>query len=133
MPADESQDIILPVYFTIKGRDLKGVAITTRSTGEMIQILRAAVQVPEEHSNAGLVVKYPPLGPVGKKLHIYSSKDRPTQAILSVKHRGYWFYIDDSDLRTKYFYNIVRTLWGLSMAASTDTTSAPVLTLPVSR
>jgi hypothetical protein len=103
MAADESQDIILPVYFTIKGRDFKGVAITTRSTGEMIQILRAAVQVPEEHSNAGLAIDFPPMGPIGEKLRIHSSKDRPTQATVSVKHRGYWFYIDDSDLRTKYF------------------------------
>jgi hypothetical protein len=99
----------------------------------MIQILRAAVQVPEEHSSAGLAIEYPPMGPIGEKLHIYSSKDRPTQAILSVKHRGYWFYIDDRDLRTKYFYSAVRTLWGLSIAASDDPTSAPVLTLPVSR
>ena len=133
MPADESQDIILPVYFTVKGKDLKGVAITTRSTGDMIQILRAAVQVPEEHSKAGLTLNYPPMGPVGEKLHIYSSKDRPRQAIVSVKHRGYWFYIDDSDLYTKFFYSIVRTLWGLSIASSTDRTSTPVLTLPVSR
>jgi hypothetical protein len=133
MPADESQDIILPVYFTVKAQDLKGVAITTRSTGDMIQILRAAVQVLEEHSSAGLAIEYPPMGPIGEKLHIYSSKDRPTQAILSVKHRGYWFYIDDRDLRTKYFYSAVRTLWGLSIAASDDPTSAPVLTLPVSR
>jgi hypothetical protein len=99
----------------------------------MIQILRAAVQVPEEHANAGLAMDFPPMGPVGEKLHIYSSKDRPTQAIVSVKHRGYWFYIDDRDLRTKYFYSAVRTLWGLSIAASDDPTSAPVLTLPVSR
>jgi hypothetical protein len=133
MPADESQDIILPVYFTIKAQNLKGIAISTRSTGDMIQILRAAVQVPEEHLKAGLSIVYPPVGPVGEKLHIYSSKDRPTQAILSVKHRGYWFYIDDGDLRTKYFYSAVRTLWGLSIASSADTTSAPVLTLPVSR
>ena len=133
MPADLSQDIIIPVYFTIKGRGLKGIAITTRSTGDMIQILRAAVQVPEEHLNAGLTLTYPPLGPVGEKLHIYSSKDRPTQAIVSVKHRGYWFYIEDSDLRTKFFYTIVRVLWGLSIASSADTTSAPVLTLPVAR
>lgn len=133
LPTDVSQDIILPVYFTVKGQDLKGVAISTRSTADMIQILRAAVEVPEEHSNAGLAMNFPAMGPVGKNLHIYSSKDRPKQAIVSVKHRGYWFYIDDTDLRTKFFYTVVRTLWGVSIAASGDTSAAPVLTLPVSR
>jgi hypothetical protein len=103
LPTDVSRDIILPVYFTVKGQDLKGVAISTRSTADLIQILRAAVVVPEEHASTGLAMNFPAMGPVGKNLHIYSSKDRPKQAIVAVKHRGYWFYIDDTDLRTKFF------------------------------
>ena len=32
MPTDESDDIVLPVYHAVKGRDLQGIAISTRST-----------------------------------------------------------------------------------------------------
>ena len=51
----------------------------------------------------------------------------------AVKYRGYWFSIDDTDMKTKLFYKIVRSLWSVSIAASTDQRAAPVLTLPVSR
>ena len=43
MPTDESKDIVLPIYFAVKGQDLDGIAISTRSTFDLIEILRAAI------------------------------------------------------------------------------------------
>jgi hypothetical protein len=57
----------------------------------------------------------------------------PSQAAVAVKHRGYWFYIDDTDMQTKLFYTVVRTLWSVSIATGADQRTAPVLTIPVSR
>ena len=133
MPTEESEDIVLPVYFAIKGRDVDGIAISTRSTFDLIEILRAAVEIPAEHVGAGLARKYPAPGLVGKNIHIHASKDKPGRAAVAVKHRGYWFYIDDSDMHTKLFYVMVRTLWSVSIAAASDQSAAPVLTIPVSR
>ena len=69
----------------------------------------------------------------GKNIRIYASKDKPLQAAVAVKHRGYWFYIDDTDMYTKLFYTVVRTLWSVSIATGADQRTAPVLTIPVSR
>ena len=52
---------------------------------------------------------------------------------MAVKHRGYWFYIDETDMGTKLFYDMGRTLWSVSIAAASDERAAPVLTIPVSR
>ena len=133
MPTDESKDIILPVYFSVKGQELDGMAISTRSTVDLIQILTAAIEVPQEHASAGMAINYPTLGLAGKNIHIHSSKDKPDRAAVAVKHRGYWFYIDDTDMQTKLFYKELRSIWSLSIASAADQRAAPVLTIPVSR
>jgi len=133
MPTDESKNIVLPVYFAIKGQDLDGVAISTRSTFDLMEILRAAIEVPEEHAKAGLAVNYPKTGLAGKNLRILSSKDKPGRAAVAVRHRGYWFYIHETDMRTKLYYAMIRTLWSVSIASASEQKAAPVLTIPVSR
>jgi hypothetical protein len=133
MPTEESKDIVIPVYFAVKGGQLNGIAMSTRSTFDLIEILSAAIEIPQEHASAGLARNYPTPGLAGKDIHIHASMDKPERAAVAVKHRGYWFYIDDADMHTKLFYVMIRTLWTVSIAASSDQSAAPVLTIPVSR
>ena len=133
MTADESRDIILPVSFAVKVQGVDGVAISTRSTFDLIEILRAAIEIPQEHASAGLAIRYPKRGLAGENLCIYTSKEKPRQAAVAVKHRGYWFYIQESDMRTKLYYLMIRNLWSVSIAAASEQKAAPVLTIPVSR
>jgi hypothetical protein len=133
MPTDESKDIVLPVYFAVEGKKLSGVAISTRSTFDLIQILRADVEIPQEHASAGVAISYPAMGPAGKDIGIHASKDKPERAAVAVRYRGYWFYIDETDANTKLFYLTVRALWSASIAAAADQRARPVLTIPVSR
>ena len=133
MLKDQSSDIVLPVYLGVKGQESGGIAISTRSTFSLIQILRAALEIPEEHINAGLAVCYPKAGLAGKDICIYASKEKLERAAVAVKHRGYWFYIDETDMQTKLFYSAVRTLWSMSILDASDQRAAPVLTIPVSQ
>jgi hypothetical protein len=133
MPEDEAEDIVIPLYFAIRTGDLWGIAITTRSTIDLIEILRAAVIVPQEHAHAGLTINYPPMGLPGQGIRIISSKEKPKNLSLAVKYRGYWFYIDETDQETKAVFTLLRTLWRISIAGSIDLRDAPVLTIPVSR
>lgn len=133
MPTDLSKDIVLPVYFGAKGRSADGVAVSTRSTVDLIHLLRAAIEVPQEHTDKALTLNYPKPGPAGQGIRIHASKERPDNAGVAVKYRGYWFYVAEDDLRTKAFYMMVRTLWSVSIAAGADQRAAPVLTIPVSR
>ena len=134
LPADESKDIVLPVYFAVNGRQLGGIGISTRSTTDLIEILRAAIEIPQEHNRPGLTVDYPPLGLAGRDILIRSSKNKPKTASMAVKYRGYWFYIEETDQPTKLFFRSMRLFWSVSIASSADSrTAAPVLTIPVSK
>jgi len=133
MLTNSSKDIVIPVYFGVKGSNLDGIAISTRSTYELIQILKAAVEIPQDHVDTGLAIVFPPMGPAGDNIRIHASKDEPKRAAVAVKNRGYWFYIDETDMHTKLYYLMVRTLWSVGIADATDHRAAPVLTIPVSR
>lgn len=133
MPKDTSEDIVIPVYFAVRGRGPEGIAISTRSTFDLIEILRAAVEIPQEQADQGLARNYPIPGLAGKGIRIHASKDKPSGAVVTVRHRGYWFYISETDMHTKLFFSWVKTLWSVSIASAADHTGVPVLTIPVSR
>jgi hypothetical protein len=131
MPADETEHIVIPTYFALKTRKLWGIGITTRSTFDLIEILQAAIEVPQEHARAGLAINYPPMGLPGQGVRIITSKERPKNMALAVKYRGYWFYIDEADQHTKAFFRTMRILYSMSIAGSTGQAALPVLTIPV--
>lgn len=133
MLKDAGKDIVFPVYEGVKGSDVDGLAISTRSTFELLQIMKASIVVPQEHIDAGVVAIFPPKGLPGRDIHVYSSKEKPKKASVAVKHRDYWFYIDDTDMNTKLYYLMIRTLWSTSIANATEHKAAPVMTIPVSR
>ncbi len=132
-PPGASEEIVIPANFAINTRKVWGIGITTRSTLNLIEILRAAVEVPQEHAHEGLDIKYPPMGLPGEGLRIISSKERPERVSTAVKYEGYWFYTDKTDQHTKAVFRLVRTFWSISIAGSAEQKSAPVLTIPVSR
>jgi hypothetical protein len=61
------------------------------------RILRATIEIPQEHATAGIAIDYPTVGLAGKNTSIHSSKEKPECAAVAVKHRGYWFNFDDTE------------------------------------
>ena len=111
-----------------------GIGIITRSVWDLVEILSAAIEVPEEDQRNGVVATYPPPGLAGRELRVRRSKDSPKQAAVAVKYRDGWFYIDETDQATKRFFRLMGALWSVTIAESTAKGSAaPVLTVPVSR
>lgn len=62
-----------------------------------------------------------------------ASERKPEGATVSVKYRGYWYYIDQTDMHTKLSYHMVRILWSVTIAAATNQKAVPILTIPVGR
>jgi hypothetical protein len=133
LPEDESEDVIVPVGFALRADEVDAIGITTRSTLDLIEILRATVQVPEEHAREGLAISYPRVGLPGEGVRISSSAKRPKNAWLAVEYRDYWFSIEESDQVTKALFRTTSTLWKASIAGGAGNQTAPVLTVPVSR
>ena len=133
LPKDDQGELIIPVSFAINTEKSWGLGLTTRSTFDLVEILRASVEIPEEHASAGLSVDYPPKGLPGQGIEILSSKEKPKDMSLAVPYRGYWFYIPSNDQQTKAFFSVLRILWSISIAGAIEQADAPVLTLPVGR
>lgn len=131
-PEDPSRPVILPVALALDGREFGGIGITTRSVFDLVEILSAAIELPEEDQENGTTASYPPSGAVGRELRIRRADARPEHAHVAVNYRDVWLYIDQNDQATKQFFRLLGTLWSIAIAESA-TSVAPVLTVPVSR
>jgi hypothetical protein len=130
---DGTDQLILPVSLALHGSDNGGIGIITRSVFDLMEILSASIEVPEHEMHSGITAMYPPTGLAGNALRIHHAKEKPEHAYVRVKHRDYWFYIDEADQPTKKFFRLLSTLWSTTIAESTTKgVAAPVLTVPVS-
>lgn len=133
-PGHRSPRLILPVSLALDGRDSGGIGFTTYSVWDLVEVLSAAIDVPEDDLATGVTATYPPAGLIGRELRIRYARNRPEHAYVSVKYRDVWFYIDEKDRATKRFFRLMTGLWSIAIAESTVRASAaPVLTVPVSR
>ena len=129
-----SPRIVLPVSLALNSADMGAIGFTTRSVWDLVEILSARIEVPEVDVADGVVASAPPPAKIGKMLRVHHSESEPEHAYIAVQFRDGWFYIDERDLATKEYFKLLGGLWSLTMANSAQqNTSAPVLTVPVSR
>jgi len=67
---------------------------------------------------------------VGDLVSIQSKTKKPDNAQVAIQYRGSWFYIDDSDLNTKYSFLLLDQL--AALLGGKVEKAGPILTLPVS-
>lgn len=82
------------------------IELLTRSMQEILRILAAGVQVPEEDLSAGRATPLRGLTPgegepVYPAVQIRSSVEQPGDAYTAARYRNRWFWIDDKDLESK--------------------------------
>jgi hypothetical protein len=116
---------------------LDEVHLRTRTLLEMVTFLSKGVEVPEDHLCRGLVAQT--VGPDGVvfdwtsvtsgMFRVCAQKHRPKAAAVAIEHRGYWYYIPESDKRTKATLAMLQGLFNLQL--SEPKKSGPLLTLPV--
>jgi len=132
-PAQEST-IRIPLVMGIRDRNIESLAIQTRSVAEIMQSAAASVDVPREHVEQGIVDPSVALAAVltapGPTLRIQSSRNAPERANVAVQHRGWWYYVDDTDLASKRTFLQIQILFLTRLSEATRPT-APVLTIPV--
>ena len=65
----------------------------------------------------------------GDLLTIKSQDEQPANAAVAVQYRGSWFYIDDSDINSKYTFMLLGAATALQ--SGNIERAGPLLTLPV--
>lgn len=119
--------------------DSKTLNVVTRSMTDILFYVSQAVEVPAVHKEKNLITitRKPDGTPFDwgqlhqEQIKIRSSKEEPENAYIAIQYRGYWFYLEDSDLDSKSTFLLLEILGDLQ--AGTTPSAAPVLTLPVSR
>jgi len=108
------------------------MAVLSRSILEIIVELSSYIDVPEAHVAEGR--SYPMLmdqmdvsKEFGPLIEIHSQTDPPQDSYVSVRHRGYHFWIDDRDLRSKQMFSFVMLLFTL---VEPKAALAPLVTIP---
>lgn len=113
------------------------IKLKTRTFMGVLYYLSQAVQVPQEHIDAGLVTitcdsNGNPIDwcdILGEEMIIRVQPTYPQYASVKVSYRGYWFYIDDRDLSSKSSFMLLSKLFNVQ-ADSCDN-KGPQLTLPI--
>ena len=113
--------------------------LETRSLLQVLFFVSHGVDVPPPHAASGIApqttgadgVPFDWDQVVGGLFKVYcaAGKHPPACAHIAVRHKGYWFYIDERDRDTKATFALLLELSRLQLSA--DKGSGPVLTLPV--
>ncbi|MAT80087.1 MAG: hypothetical protein CMJ29_01820 [Phycisphaerae bacterium] len=113
--------------------------VRMRSFYGVMNLLSLAVEIPPGDLQAELVLPgtdeqiYDVVieGFLDVALHVHEANNPPPHAWVAVKTRGYWFYIDDSELSSKRTFTLAIELLNLQISDDDKANSAPILTIPI--
>ena len=125
------------ITFSPKQNESDQIRVVTRSLLGILFYLSQAVEAPEQDIKAGKVTRtlkssgetFDWRELTGELLRIKSKPNRPENATLMVFYRNTWFYIDDSDLKSKSTFSLLSQIFSLQAGKIKD--NSPVLTLGV--
>jgi hypothetical protein len=124
--------ITLPLRFFVGSPQPDSLDLETPSALGVIEAAASGVDVPREHLTNALA--RPVVATAAQDLvAIHSAAKRPREASVAVKHRGWWFFVDGRDGRSKRGFMILRTLIGMRLDAAPPGQGTPLLTVPVNR
>lgn len=134
-PRTFDEAISVRVFLGVGDRPDHAIELRTRSAYDLFRIAAAAVDVPPEHVASGMAAAVPPTGPVASQMRIHRSAGRPGNALVAVKHHGWWYSIDATDGPSKQSFRVLEAITSARMADAVDKRAAslPMLTVPVSR
>jgi hypothetical protein len=113
--------------------DDREIAMLTRSMLDIIAELSQFVQVPARHvrenrASPGVIDKAASYEEIRSRVFIKSAAQQPDDAFLAVRYRDHWFYLEDTDYRSKRMFSFL--LFLLSLAEGGGEGLTPMLTLP---
>jgi hypothetical protein len=116
------------VVFGATAATTNEVAILSRSVLRILSELSTYVEVPVEHLASGMA---PQVGELeaGEQapLRVLSSAHKPHDAFAAVCYKGHWFWIEESDFRSKRTISYLLVLLALSDTGAKE--SLPVITI----
>jgi len=129
----DGKELLIPIRQGL-GAPAQGDAIylETRSVLDLVRMAGDSIDIPEPHMAAGVVA--PPASAAAGTpfIHIRSASDRPDNATVAVAHRGWWFFIDPTDIDSRRDFVLLRAVISMGLETHPKGTVEPVLTLSAS-
>jgi len=107
------------------------LAVLTRSLLQIMMLLAVQVDVPPTDLSEGRVVpgwESLPEGAATRWFQVHSATDKPASAFTAVQYRDHWFWVDDTDLRSKRVLSFILLLF--TLADTGERESLPLITIP---
>jgi hypothetical protein len=109
------------------------VAILTRSMLQILTDIASYIEVPPSDAAEGRVYVKPrsaeELAMAPPLIRIRQGETAPPDAHAATRYRERWFWIDDSDVRSKSLFNFLMFMFALTETGETQA-RAPVVTVP---
>ncbi len=108
-------EVVFGPYF----KDGRTIAMQTMSVMDILTESSAYIEVPEAHVAEGRTRANRVTSSDGASrplLRVYSSVDKPEDALVSVRSRDHWFYIDDRDIDSKKAFSFLMIIMQLTSA-----------------
>jgi hypothetical protein len=119
------------IAYGLVPRNPNEVAVLTRSMMEIMLQLGFGIDLPAAHTTGGRALpgqRQPGDAEAAPLVRIRSGTEAPADAYAAVPYRGYWYWIDDSDIASKRMFTFLMILF--SLAETGQTSAAPVVTVP---
>ncbi|MDX2444471.1 MAG: hypothetical protein QNK30_11795 [Bacteroidales bacterium] len=105
------------------------LGVGTRSLWQILAAMSMGILIPEEHRQKNIV---PPLTEVGLEedalLRVFSGDNKPDESYVSVEFKDKWFWIEDSDWKSKNTFSSILFLF--TLAGSDGGQQLPTITIP---
>ncbi len=124
---DPDQQKFVLTYSPVRGAATE-LAVNSRSMLQIMNAFASYVDVPEEHLTSHRAL--PSLGGASdrQQARIYSGVEEPAAAFAAVRYRDHWFWVDDSDWRTKRALTAVMFFFTLADTGANE--NLPLITIP---
>ncbi len=128
LPPDQQRFSL--IYSPARGAENE-LAVNSRSMLQIMGAFSSYIDVPEEHlkdNSAVPAFEHTAAETRQDVARIRSGKDRPEASFAAVSYRGYWFWIDDGDWKTKRLLTAVMFFFTLSETGGNE--RLPLITIP---
>jgi hypothetical protein len=126
----ESQQKFTLTYSPMRGAEGE-LAVNSRSMLQIMGAFASYLDVPEAHlkdKSAIPAFEDAPEESRAQKVRIYSGKGKPTNAFAAVQYRDHWYWVDDSDWKTKRALTAVMFFFTLADTGANE--KLPLITIP---